>query len=263
LHEPNVIPNRLSNAPSLWSGDIGDLLELKSKGGEPVGDAVLLAGTNGSWKTDHGTLVSCLRGRLILQTFSSHEYNYGEVVQLWQNYVYNALKSHFAVTQAIVPTPAVTALPDNEVSPTPPGPTPGPAYSLESSCGGVFTAQIIGSPIFQRDLFEHHAQGEYLHVKLQLINMSDAPMQIWDEDYSVEGLVDGQAKIYSRDKAATGYLYVENPVNLSQDLIEPGEFWRTAVAFDVDEDGKDWILVIKPGSEFNEQICEVRIPLTR
>jgi hypothetical protein len=247
----------------LWTGDIGDLLELKYQGAEPVGDAVLLAGTNGVWKTDHGTLVSCLGGRLILQTFSSHEYNYGEVVQLWQNYIYQALKNHFAFTQSTVPTPAVTAHADSNIPQTPSGPTPGPAYSLEYNCGNVLRAKIIGSPVFQKDLFEHHAQGEYLHVKIQLVNITDTPIQIWDEDYFVEGVVDGQLHTYSRDKAATGYLYVENPVNLSQGLIGGGEVWRTAVAFDIPEDGKDWMLVVKPGSEFDEQVCELRIPLTR
>lgn len=263
FHQPNQIANRLSNGSRLWTGDIGDLLELKYEDSQPVGDAVLLAGTNGAWKTDHGTLVSCLGGRVILQTFSSHEYNYGEMLQLWQNYIYQALKNHFTYTQTNVPTPAVTIQPDFNFTQTPSGPTPGPAYSLEYRCGTIFNARIIGSPVYQKDLFEHHAQGEYLHLKLQLMNLTEFPIQIWDEDYFVEGVVDGQLQIYSRDRAATGYLYIENPVNLSQDLIDAGEVWQTAVAFDVPENGKEWMLVVKPGSEFNEQVCELRIPLTR
>ena len=79
----------------------------------------------------------------------------------------------------------------------------------------------------------------------------------------IEDQIDGEAVLFSPDKAATGYLYIKNPVNLSQDRIEPGGLWRTKLAFDVDPLGEDWVLVVKPGSEIGRELCEVRIPLTR
>jgi hypothetical protein len=69
--------------------------------------------------------------------------------------------------------------------------------------------------------------------------------------------------VYSPHKAATGYLYIENSGNLSQDLFQPGATARTALAFDVDPHATDWVFVFKPGIKFNEQVCEARIPLTR
>jgi hypothetical protein len=58
-------------------------------------------------------------------------------------------------------------------------------------------------------------------------------------------------------------LYIESPSNLSQGLIQPGEIWRTRLAFDVDPRGEEWTFVVRPGSEFGEQVCEARIPLYR
>jgi hypothetical protein len=264
FHQPNQISvNNIGNAESLWSGDIGDLLEIKYKGGQPLGDAVLLAGTNPNWKNDHGTLVSCVSGRVIIQTFSSHEYQYYQMVQLWQNYVYQALKNHFAYTGASVPTPAITAAPTLNASPTSFGPTPGPAYLFEHACGDAFTVRLEDAPRFEKDLFEHHAAGNFLILRLQLINHTNFPIQIWDEDYSIEGTVNRQPVVYFPHKAATGYLYIDTPTNLYQDLIQPNETWRTIVAFDVDPSGEDWTFVLKPGSEFNQEVCEARIPLNK
>lgn len=263
FNEPNEIPNTLRNVERLWMGDVGDLIKLKYLSGQPAGDAVLLAGTNASWKTDHGTLVSCLGGRVILQTFGSHEYHHGDIVPLWQNYVYQALKSHFAVAQVSIPTPAVTVLPTEPQLPTPPVGTPGPAYGYEYSCGGLLTAQVLEAPLFQKDLFEHHAEGTFLIIRLELANQTSYPIFIWDQDYFIEADLDGRQVTYSPDKAATGFLYIENSGNLYQGMIEPVPPFKTNLAFDVDPNGKNWVLVVKPGSEFDEQVCEVRIPLYR
>ncbi len=263
FHQPNQIPSFLGNAESLWKGDVGDIMEIKYRSGQPLGDAVLLAGTNSSWKTDHGTLVSCVGGRVIIQTFGSHEYQYSTIVKLWQNYVYQTLKNRFAYTGASVPTPAITAAPTTITSPTSTGPTPGPAYLFEHSCGDAFSVRLTDAPQFKKDLFEHHANGTFLILKLQLINQTAFPIQVWNEDYFIEGLVNRKTVIYSPHKAATGYLFIDTPTNLYQDLIQPGETWRTIVAFDVDPAGEDWIFSLKPGNKFNEDVCEVRIPLNK
>lgn len=267
LNEPNEMPSKLREAPSLWRGDIGDMLEIKSTSGQPAGDAVLIAGTNGLWKTDHGALAVCLDGRVVLQTFGSHDYSMDDMVQLWQNYIYNSLKSHYALTSSSQLAQAPTAVPEINPSGTESAPAPieDPAYGVgvEFKCGSIFTARVPEPPIRVKDMFEHHADGTYLIVDLELINELGQTVQIWDGDYYIEGQINGEAVLYSPDKAATGYLYINNPVNLSQDRIEPGGLWRTKLAFDVDPLGEDWVLVVKPGSEIGRELCEVRIPLTR
>jgi hypothetical protein len=238
LNEPNEMPAKLREAPSLWRGDIGDMLEIKSTSGQPAGDAILIAGTNGLWKTDHGALAVCLDGRVILQTFGSHDYSMDDMVQLWQNYIYNSLKSHYALTSSSQLTQVPTAV--NETNPSStestPAPIEDPAYGVgvEFKCGSTFTARVPEAPIRVKDMFEHHADGTYLIVDLELINELGQTVQIWDGDYFIEGQIDGEAVLFSPDKAATGYLYIMNPVNLSQDRIEPGGLWRTKLAFDVD-----------------------------
>ena len=267
LNEPNEMPAKLREAPPLWRGDIGDMLEIKSTSGQPTGDALLIAGTNGLWKTDHGALAVCLDGRVVLQTFGSHDYSMDDMVQLWQNYIYNSLKSHYALTSssqlAQVPTAVIETNPNGTESA--PAPIEDPAYGVgvEFKCGSIFTARVPDAPIRVKDMFEHHADGTYLIVDLELINELGQTVQIWDGDYFIEGQIIGEGVLFSPDKAATGYLYIKNPVNLSQDRIEPGGLWRTKLAFDVDPFGEDWVLVVKPGSEIGRELCEVRIPLTR
>jgi hypothetical protein len=68
---------------------------------------------------------------------------------------------------------------------------------------------------------------------------------------------------YPLHDAATGYLYIQGSHNLWQDLIQPGAGWRTSLAFDVDPEAQDLVVVVRPGSEFGEQVCEARIPLSR
>ncbi len=264
FNQPNDLASGLRNAAPLWRGDVGDLLQIEPVIGAPSGDPLILADVNRSWTQDRGLLVSCLGGRMILQTFRSHEYHHNDMVALWQNYIYNALISQFAFTQASLPTPAATYIPVTPLpEPTQAGPTPGPGYTFPHACGQALTARLIDSPRFQKDLFEHHASGTFLTLRLELANQSNFPIQIWDQDYFVQGEVDGEIVTYSPHAAATGYLYIEQPSNLYQDLIQPGETWRTALAFDVAPAGQGWTFVLRPGSEFNEQVCEVSIPLSR
>ncbi len=89
FHQPNEGIS-LSNYSIYWYGDAGDLMRKLSGS-----DAILLAGTYAKEKNDYGTLVSCVDGRLIIQTFSSHDYHSDDMVRLWQNYIYNTLKAHF------------------------------------------------------------------------------------------------------------------------------------------------------------------------
>lgn len=73
-----------------WWTQAGDLIKLS-----PGSDATLLAGTFQKQKSDYGVLATCYEGRVILQTFSNHDYRYNEIVPLWQNYIHYTLKNHF------------------------------------------------------------------------------------------------------------------------------------------------------------------------
>ncbi|MBN2549189.1 MAG: hypothetical protein JXB15_08535 [Anaerolineales bacterium] len=260
FNEPNKVP-LLGNAEQLWKGDLGDLLQIRMDGGQPGGDALILASTNPGYKTDHGLLVNCLGGRLIIQTFASHEYRYADIIPLWQNYVYQALKNRFAVLPPLEPIPAFTLALTNTPEPTSTGPTPQPGFGDEYTCASALTGRILSPPKLQTDLFEHHAEGTFLIVKLQLVNQTAYPIQVWAQDYFVEGEVYGQPISYSPHKAATGYLYIDSPSHLWQDLIAPGIPWSTSLAFDVNPNGQNWVLVVKPGSQLGAPLCEMRIPL--
>ena len=86
----------LRNYANFWNLDTdrGDLLKLGAGG-----DATLLAGTIATNKSDHGTLAECMDGRLLLQTFSSHEYRTESILSLMNNMIYYTLKNHFLYQQ--------------------------------------------------------------------------------------------------------------------------------------------------------------------
>ncbi len=89
LSTPNVV-----EAPSypypVWFGDAGDLLEYGAGG-----DAVMIGGLFPNRKNDYGTLASCLGGRMVIQTFSSHDYKQDLVEALWENYITYTLTKHY------------------------------------------------------------------------------------------------------------------------------------------------------------------------
>jgi len=88
-------------------------------------------------------------------------------------------------------------------------------------------------------------------------------VQIWDGDYSVEGSLIGEPVSYPLHRAATGFLYIDIPTHLYQDLIQPGQKWNVNLAFDVNPAAQALTFRLSPGSEFNETVCEVRIPLDK
>jgi hypothetical protein len=251
-----------TNATWLWRGDIGDLLDIRYQSGQPNGDAVLLAGTNPGISDQHGTLAVCYDNRLVLQTFSSHEYSNDDVIHLWQNYIYHTLRGRFASqVVSLIPTPLVeqSFLDPSIATQTSSAVSAG---GNATPCDGILSGQLIRPVRIQKQLFEHNAEGEFVIVDLQLDNLSQNPVQIWDDDYRIEGYIGAAPLSYPIQKAATGYLYIQKPKNLWQDLLLTGQAWETTLAFDVDPRGKRWELVLSPGSEVNEQICELRIPLS-
>jgi len=263
LNQPNPIPPALRNAGRVWSGDLGDLLEvdpdLAGNGGNPTP----LAGLNPSWKSSHATLVVCMDGQLIIQSFRTHEYHHDDMSLLWKNYISNALSSHFAQSARLIPTPARTAQPTLAGTSTPSGPTPGPEYIFEHGCDGLLSVKLTNAPRFQQDLFEHHTDGTFLILRVQIQNQADFPIMIWDGDYSVSGQVGEQGVIYPLDPDATGYMYIDGGGGLVQDVIQPGDVWNVSLVFDVDPKAKNLEFIFKPASEFDGAVCEASIALDR
>ena len=93
FNEPNtVLP--LLHYNRYWANQTGDQIRIGSGG-----DAILLAGLSSSKSNQEAVLASCYDGRVIIQTFSDHDYDAGDIIPLWQNYIHYTLKNHFAVTQ--------------------------------------------------------------------------------------------------------------------------------------------------------------------
>jgi len=61
-----------------------------------TGDASMLLGTNSSEKYKDGTLAVCMGGKLTIQGFSSHNFEFNTMYPLWENYIYNALQVRMA-----------------------------------------------------------------------------------------------------------------------------------------------------------------------
>jgi hypothetical protein len=93
FNEPNtVLP--LLHYNRFWTNQTGDQIRL---GGG--GDAVLLAGLAAKPSSQEAVLATCYEGRVIIQTFSDHDYDQADIIPLWQNYIYNTLKNHFLAIQ--------------------------------------------------------------------------------------------------------------------------------------------------------------------
>ncbi len=89
FNEPNtVLP--LLHYSTYWSSQAGDKLMLGSGG-----DATMLAGVSAGASSGEGVLATCYGGRVIIQTFSDHDYHQADMVALWQNYIHYTLKNHF------------------------------------------------------------------------------------------------------------------------------------------------------------------------
>lgn len=90
FHTPNEGFSLVHNAP-FWDGDAGDMMMTRAGGG----NGSLVAGLYAWEKDRYGTIAECYDGRVILQTFSTHDYRKSDMTDLWQNYVYYTLNNHF------------------------------------------------------------------------------------------------------------------------------------------------------------------------
>lgn len=91
--QPNTI-SMLIPYDIMWVNDIGDMAKLN-----PGSDAVLLAGAQPKEYSSYGLLAECLDGRMVWQLFSTHDYKYQDMVNLWQNYIYNTLQARYEYLQ--------------------------------------------------------------------------------------------------------------------------------------------------------------------
>jgi hypothetical protein len=93
FNEPNtVLP--LLHYTRYWENQTGDQIRL---GGS--GDAVLLAGLAAQKSSQEAVLATCYDGRVIIQTFSDHDYDQADILPLWENYIHYTLKNHFLALQ--------------------------------------------------------------------------------------------------------------------------------------------------------------------
>jgi len=94
FNKPNVIS--LLRNRYYWTGDVGDLMQLTANSTAHQ----LAAPVSYSYTRDHGVLYSCIDGRMVLQTFSTHDYADADMQQLWQNYMYNTLQARLTYIAA-------------------------------------------------------------------------------------------------------------------------------------------------------------------
>ena len=89
FNSPNQV-DQFKWSLNFWTGDAGDFVSLT-----PGSKAVILASHGENNTHDYGLITSCLDGRVIVQTFASHDYPSDAMVALWQNYITYTLSNHF------------------------------------------------------------------------------------------------------------------------------------------------------------------------
>jgi hypothetical protein len=73
-----------------WEGDVGDQMLVL-----PLGHAAIIGGLNTRHSIYYGLITECLEERMVLQTFSTHDYRKTDTMNLWENYIFNTLLAHF------------------------------------------------------------------------------------------------------------------------------------------------------------------------
>ena len=81
------------NPTFFWEGDAGDFIRLDQSSS---GKSRILAGELSPDRNNYGLMTSCLDGRMVLQTFSTHDYPLYETVRIWQDTMYYTLYNYFA-----------------------------------------------------------------------------------------------------------------------------------------------------------------------
>ena len=91
---PNTISMLSPTFSHWWIDDVGDLIKKV-----PGSDAKILAGSVAKEYSSYGLISECMDGRTIWQTFSTHDYKYNDMINLWQNYIINTLEARWEYIQ--------------------------------------------------------------------------------------------------------------------------------------------------------------------
>jgi hypothetical protein len=73
-----------------WQGDIGDLIVKM-----PGSNAQFATGLVSKDPNHYGVITTCNHGKLLLQTFGTHDYRLFETTELWANYIHFTLSNYF------------------------------------------------------------------------------------------------------------------------------------------------------------------------
>jgi len=87
---PNNVGMLIPTSNFAWIGDVGDRVKITDSS-----RATLMAGVVPSEHQTGGLIAECMEGRVIFQTFDTHDYKYNDMIPLWQNYVTYTLTNHF------------------------------------------------------------------------------------------------------------------------------------------------------------------------
>jgi hypothetical protein len=87
-NQPNEVS--LTRFVTYWTGDIGDLVRKT-----PGSNATIVGSANAGNPEQDGLITVCYDGRLLIQTFSTHDHAKPTAMQLWQNYVDYMLAQRF------------------------------------------------------------------------------------------------------------------------------------------------------------------------
>jgi len=90
---PNTMGMLIPTSDYAWEGDVGDRVKLATGG-----KATLMAGSLPKERSRYGLITSCYEGRVVFQTFDTHDYKIKDMIPMWQNYVTYTLTNHFLVT---------------------------------------------------------------------------------------------------------------------------------------------------------------------
>lgn len=87
---PNNVGMLIPTSNFAWVGDVGDRVKITDSS-----RATLMAGVVPNEHQTGGLIAECMDGRVIFQTFDTHDYKYNDMTALWQNYVTYTLTNHF------------------------------------------------------------------------------------------------------------------------------------------------------------------------
>ncbi len=91
LTNPNTGISLSNPSYFFWNpGDVGDLVKIGAGG-----DAKIVAGLYPQEENSYGVITTCLEGRMVLQTFDTHDYDPYITKALWENYITTTLTNHF------------------------------------------------------------------------------------------------------------------------------------------------------------------------